>query len=361
MAVRCHVCGQTVRRRIDVPICGDAESTVPVCSKRCRDEYLGGFVETREGRTYRFLHPPAGPGNVVAAVWIAYAAVRLLGPLLDRWIAIPLLPQHRGATFVTAGAVALIIAYGLFRRIRYARALSGALAAAGFVFALGAYLRSDDLAWAIEAGAFYPAVALLSIGDPRPARVVVALALFGAYPASLIVTALTTRMEKISAVERVAAESYAERAVLHPSAGLGLSVPRGWYILRPESRLLPQGDYLFRAVQPEDGTRASLSRVADCDAQDLTQIRRILDEMERGGARVEVVGSGVPSIVRSAFGAGHAIYVVEHGPEPTLWYAAVLPWADDRCIEIRCGGPDSMRSAIRRDCPLIALRGSGPH
>ncbi len=175
---------------IRVPVCGDADTAVSVCSKACRDEYLGGFVETRGGKAIRLLHLPRGPGDVPAAAWLFYAAVRLVGPLLDRVVDLPLLPDRRGLVFPTAGLAALVVAWALLRRMRPARWISAVLAGAGLIYAVLAWTRSGDTGWALEAVTFHPAVIALSLGDPRPRRVVPALAVLALYPAALAITAL---------------------------------------------------------------------------------------------------------------------------------------------------------------------------
>jgi hypothetical protein len=363
VAVKCHVCGSVTRKPIAIPVCGDAQARIQVCSRRCRDEYLAGYVETHEGRTFRLLARPTGPGFVLALVWAVYAVVHLAGPLLRRVVPLPLLPARLGPEFFSAGVAALFVAYAVVREARWARWFSAGLAGLGIVSSVVGFAATRQLGWIVEGAAVFPAALLLSLGDPGPRRALAALALFSVYPAALAVTALTGLQAAPSSplVERAMAESYPGRSVSDAGNRLRFTVDAGWYVLRPESTLLRHEGALFRAVRPDRGLAAFVHDRPDCSPSDPAQVDRILRGLRADGSRAGPAGDPTPRPVASDLGRGVTLFVERTGGSAhELWYVVFLPWTSGRCLEMRCGGPIAAESHIRTDCVRLGARSLSP-
>jgi hypothetical protein len=356
---RCHVCRKPVRKPLEVPVCGDPSLKITVCSKRCRDEYLAGYVETRQGKTVRMLARPHGPGTVLAILWAAYGVVHLIGAPMLRVVDIPLLPPRPGPEFYTGGFAALIVGFAVLRDAKFARIFSAGLATLGLLFSVVAYLRTHHLAYALEGATVFPAALLLSLGEPGPRRALGALALFGLYPTALIVTAATGTFAVSAAEEQVAAESYPGLTRADPRVGLKLSVPSGWYILKEGSMLLPHDGALFRALRPEGRLSVHVYDRPECDPLDPTQIVRVLNGLAADGGEAGMIGDPMPMPVASALGEGRSFYIGRDQPKPQIWYLVFLPWTNGRCVEIRCGGPAAAESLIRMECVQIGARALG--
>lgn len=357
VATKCHVCGKPVQKPLQIPVCGEPSIRITVCSARCRDEYVAGYVETREGRAVRMLSRPRGPGLVLAALWGVYGLVHLAGGPLARLLSIPLLPAQPGPEFYSGGAAALLVAYAVVREARFARYFSAGLAVVGLVFAALAFARSRQPAFVAEALTVFPAALLLSLGDPGPRRALGALALFAVWPAALIVTAITGLSARAERVEQVAAESYPEPSYDDARNGLRFSVPDGWYILRENSTLLPHEGALFRAVRPDGHLSATVHDRPECDPTDPAQLDRVLRGLSADGSSVGLVGDPRPFPVDSALGEGRSFFVGRQQPQPALWYVVFLPWSRGRCLELRCGGSAAHERLIRTDCVQLGARG----
>jgi|GEM_PF-2427084 len=357
VATKCHVCGKPVHKPLQIPVCGEPSIKITVCSARCRDEYVAGYVETREGRAVRMLSRPRGPGLVLAALWGVYGLVHLAGGPLARIVSVPLLPAHPGPEFYSGGFAALLVAYAVVREARLARYFSAGLAVVGLVFAALTFARTRQLAPVAEAVTVFPAALLLSLGDPGPRRALGALALFAVWPAALIATAITGLGGGAGRVAEVAAESYPEPSYDDPRNGLRFSVPDGWYILRENSTLLPHEGALFRAVRPDGRLSATVHDRPECDPTDPAQLDRVLRGLSADGANVGLVGDPRPFPVASALGEGQSFFVGREQPRPALWYVVFLPWTRGRCLELRCGGPADRERLIRTDCVQLGARG----
>ncbi|MBN1772357.1 MAG: hypothetical protein JXB32_13895 [Deltaproteobacteria bacterium] len=357
MATKCHVCGKPVKKPLEIPVCGDPNVKITVCSAHCRDEYIAGYVETREGRAVRMLRRPRGAGFVLAALWGVYGLVHLAGGPLSRIVAVPLLPAQPGPEFYSGGAAALLVAYAVLREVRLARYFSAGLAVVGLVFAALAFARSRQFASVVEAATVFPAALLLSLGDPGPRRALGALVLFAIWPAALIVTTITGLEERSERVERVASESYPEPTYDDTRNRLRFSVPDGWFILRENSTLLAHDGALFRAVRPDGHLVATVHDRPECDPADAAQVERVLLGLGADGHRVGLVGDPRPLPVDSALGEGRSFFVGRNAPEPALWYVVFVPWTDGRCLELRCGGHASHDRRIRTDCVQLGARG----
>ncbi|MBI5491225.1 MAG: hypothetical protein HY905_28095 [Deltaproteobacteria bacterium] len=360
MASKCHVCGKLTRKPIQVPVCGDPATKIPVCSKRCRDEYLAGYVETHKGKSLRMLQRPHGPGVVLAILWAGYGLVHLVGPVLARAVPVPLLPARMGPEFYTGGFAALIVAFAVLREAKQARLFSTGLAAVGILFAVLSYAKTRHPSYVLEAATVFPAALLLALGEPGPKRVLGALGLFALYPVALIVTAATGMFTTSRAAEQVAAESYDGPVHVDPRARLRLSVPDGWYILREESTLLPHDGALFRALRPEGRISVHVYDRPDCRPAEPTRMVRVLDAFTAAGAKPELDQGLAMLPVSSPLGEGRSFFVRVDQPRPQLWYLVFLPWTEGRCLELRCGGAAGEEPAIRRDCIPLGARGLAP-
>jgi hypothetical protein len=357
MAAKCHVCGKTTTKPLEVPVCGDPNVKLPVCSKRCRDEYLAGYVETRGGRAFRLLARPRGAGIVLAIVWAAWGVVHIAGGALSHVLPLPLLPPNPGPEFYTGGAAGLFVAFALLREMRWARLFSIGLAAVGLVFAALYYLSTRHLSWVVEGVTVFPAALLLSLGDPGPKRALGALALFGIYPAAVLVTAATGTFATTEQEDRLIAQSYEGLQHADVRSGLRLTVPEGWYILRGESDLLPHDGAMFRAVRAHGSVALTVHDRPVCDPQDPRQLDRVLRGISAGGGPAGMVGDPQPVTVVSALGEGVSFFVGRNEPAPPrLWYLVFLPWTEGRCIELRCGGPSAAEPIIRSECLQIGAR-----
>lgn len=357
VAKKCHVCGKPVRKPLEIPVCGDPQVKIPVCSQRCRDEYVAGYVETREGRPVRMLSRPRGVGLVLVVLWGVYGLVHLAGGPLSRIVTIPLLPAQTGPEFYSGGVAALLVAYAVLREVRLARYFSVGLAVVGLVFAALAYARTRQLASVAEALTVFPAALLLSLGDPGPRRALGALVLFSAWPATLIVTTVTGVNARSERVEQVAAESYPEPTYDDVRNRLRFSVPDGWYILRENSTLLAHDGALFRAVRPDGHLVATVHDRPECDPVDAAQVERVLRGLSADGQPIGLVGDPRPLPVDSALGEGRSFFVGRDQPEPALWYVVFVPWTNGRCLELRCGGHASAERLTRTDCVQLGARG----
>ena len=356
MAKKCHVCAKPARKPIQVPVCGDSQAKITVCSKRCRDEYLAGYVETHQGKSLRLLHRPHGPGVVLAILWASYGLVHMVGPVLLRFVPLPLLPARPGPEFYTGGLAALIVAFAVLRNVRNARMFSTGLAALGLVFAGLSYLSTGQTAYLLEAATVHPAALLLSLGDPGPKRALGGLGLFAFYPVALVVTAFTGAYSVSRAEEQAASESYAGPVHEVPSAGLRFTVPGGWYILREESMLLPHDGALFRALRPDSRLSVHVYDRQDCRPTDPVRMVHVLDAFTAAGARPELEQGLAMLPVSSPFGEGRSFFVRMDEPRRQLWYIVFLPWTEGRCLELRCGGAGEAAAAIRSECIPLGVR-----
>jgi hypothetical protein len=357
VATKCHVCGKPARKPLQIPVCGDPNVKITVCSQRCRDEYVAGYVETRGGQAVRMLSRPRGAGLVLAVLWGFYGLVHLAGGPLSRLVAIPLLPSQTGPEFYSGGAAALLVAYAVLREVRLARYFSAGLAVVGLVFAALAFARARQLAPVAEALTVFPAALLLSLGDPGPRRALGALVLFALWPAALVVTTITGVSARSEQVERVAAEAYPGPTYDDTRNRLRFSVPEGWYILRENSTLLAHDGALFRAVRPDGHLVATVHDRPECDPVDGAQVERVLRGLSADGQPVGLVGDPRPFPVDSALGEGRSFFVGRNLPEPALWYVVFVPWTNGRCLELRCGGHAAAERAIRSDCVQLGARG----
>ena len=354
---KCHVCGKLAKRPLEIPVCGDPRVKITVCSQHCRDEYLAGYVETRQGKAVRMLSRPRGAGLVLVVLWGVYGLVHLAGGPLSGIVSIPLLPTAAGPEFYSGGVAALLVAYAVLREVRLARYFSVGLAVVGLLFAALAFSRSRQLASVAEALTVFPAALLLSLGDPGPRRALAALALFAVWPAALLVTTITGLAERSERVEQVAAESYPTPIYDDARNQLRFAVPDGWYILRENSTLLAHDGALLRAVRPEGHLVATVHDRPECDPVDAAQVERVLRGLSADGRQAGLVGDPRPLPVDSALGEGRSFFVGRDQPEPALWYVVFLPWTNDRCLELRCGGHASADRLIRTDCVQLGARG----
>lgn len=345
-------------KTLSVPVCGDPATHVQVCSKRCRDEYLGGYVETREGRTIRLLQPPWGPGTLLAIAWLVLATIRLLGPLLSRGVHLPLLAGPSGTATVAGGAAALLVGFSLLREARAARWFSLAFGVLGTVTAAVLWWRTGSPGWALEALVACPAIVLLSIGRPGVRRVLAGLAWFALYPAAIAASPLLTGWEASDPDGTFERDVFPQSSVEDSRVGLRFAVPAGWRILRPESTLLGHGGALFRAVDPARSLGAWVRDVPGCRPTDPGLWDRIEAGLAADAASVVPVGDPRPAKVASDLGEGRSLlYRREPAGAPVeSWYVVLLPWGDDACLEVRCGGKEESGSPVLTRCAAVGAR-----